>query len=370
MNDNDDDAVEIWDIKHAYTAAERASSGAKLCMSDKCSNVAVAAWASSKEPDSYWETCEDCQVHEFGGWPEDFELPEGFETDDGGHDSDNEEKESPSTLPAANESPTPEVAASTLLPEESEPTSSCEEGQVEQESQKHQETTPTCADDESVEIWDIKRAYTAKERASSSAKNCMSDECTNVAFAAWASNKDPNNQWDTCEDCQVREFGGWPEDFEFPGGFDDDDENEDDSASNSSGVVPLKNPNTITHSASGKRKNKTANQITPPPNSIATTTTAAANNQKTSSKDGGSTFISPVPNNSNNKPSAAALAMHKKWQEAAESMNGGSTDVRIVLSKPGAKKLIYDCLYESFCPMNITDLYKVRLLMQSGNLHA
>ena len=40
----------------------------------KCNQMAVAQWrCEGKEP---WETCEDCQEEEFGGWPEGFEFDE------------------------------------------------------------------------------------------------------------------------------------------------------------------------------------------------------------------------------------------------------------------------------------------------------
>lgn len=58
-----------------------------------------------------------------------------------------------------------------------------------------------------------------------------------------------------------------------------------------------------------------------------------------------------------NKPNKQMLETHRKWQEAAEAMGGPGA--RIVVSKPDAKKLIFDLLYDEFCPMNITDIYKV-----------
>ena len=57
-------------------------------------------------------------------------------------------------------------------------------------------------------------------------------------------------------------------------------------------------------------------------------------------------------------PSKQALAMHRKWQEAAEEMGG--PDARIVVSKPAAKTLIYNQLHDAFAPMNITQIHKVR----------
>lgn len=65
-----------------------------------------------------------------------------------------------------------------------------------------------------------------------------------------------------------------------------------------------------------------------------------------------------VKSNSAPKPSKAQLEIHRKWQAAAEA--AGGPGARIVLSKPIAKKIIYDSLYNAFRPMNITEIHKVR----------
>ena len=49
------------------------------------------------------------------------------------------------------------------------------------------------------------------------------------------------------------------------------------------------------------------------------------------------------------KLNPSALAIHKKWQFDAEKLGG--PEARIVVSKLAAKKLIFDMLHESFCPM-------------------
>lgn len=84
--------------------------------------------------------------------------------------------------------------------------------------------------------------------------------------------------------------------------------------------------------------------------------------------DGNETFITPAPAQPAkaapakkiNPPSKQVLAMHRKWQEAAEA--AGGKDARLVVSKPAAKKLIFDLLSESFRPMTITDIHRVRWL--------
>lgn len=114
-----------------------------------------------------------------------------------------------------------------------------------------------------------------------------------------------------------------------------------------------------------------ANTITPPPNSG-----VFATQNKDPNK--GKSTITPIPAAmelesqkpdaikkpaASAKPSKAQLEIHRKWQAAAEA--AGGSDTRIVLSKPAAKKIIYDFLYDAFRPMNITEIHKVRSKNQS-----
>ena len=57
------------------------------------------------------------------------------------------------------------------------------------------------------------------------------------------------------------------------------------------------------------------------------------------------------------KLSKTSKSIHKKWQMEAEAKGGKGA--KIVLGQTEAKKLIYDLLYESFRPMNITSIYEV-----------
>jgi hypothetical protein len=77
------------------------------------------------------------------------------------------------------------------------------------------------------------------------------------------------------------------------------------------------------------------------------------------SNSGAAAVITPADGGKKKvKPSKAHLEMHRKWQDAAESMGG--PDARIVLSKPDAKKIIYDYLYDAFRPCTITQIFEVR----------
>jgi hypothetical protein len=80
----------------------------------------------------------------------------------------------------------------------------------------------------------------------------------------------------------------------------------------------------------------------------------------------GNQSVTPIPSGGASKnaakapPSKEALAIHRKWQ--AEAEKHGGPDARIVVSKPAAKKLIFDMLHDSFRPMNITEIYQVSSL--------
>jgi hypothetical protein len=99
--------------------------------------------------------------------------------------------------------------------------------------------------------------------------------------------------------------------------------------------------------------------VTPLPNHNHTATQAAGN------KNGNPTVTpcpavglaaakAPAPIT---KPNKQSLEFHRKWQAAAEAMGG--PDARIVVSKPVAKKIIFDFLNDAFRPMNITEIHKV-----------
>jgi len=100
-----------------------------------------------------------------------------------------------------------------------------------------------------------------------------------------------------------------------------------------------------------------SNTITPPPN--AGDTQVWAFHEKKKGK------VTPSPGTAltkgkakSAKPSKKLVEMHKKWQEEATKLGG--PEARIVVSKPEAKKMIFDLLHDAFAPMNITQIYQVR----------
>ena len=61
----------VWNLTQTYesTTAQNKEKRTKLllCMSDGCSELAASCWASNENPDEIWNTCERCQLVEFGG---------------------------------------------------------------------------------------------------------------------------------------------------------------------------------------------------------------------------------------------------------------------------------------------------------------
>lgn len=69
---------------------------------------------------------------------------------------------------------------------------------------------------EGEETWELKIVVNAKDLSKSKAIKCNTEDCDLVACCAWASNKEPENLWFTCLDCQVADYDGFPGKEELP----------------------------------------------------------------------------------------------------------------------------------------------------------
>ena len=236
----------------------------------------------------------------------------------------------------------------------------------EQEDDKDEEE-----EEEEEEAWDLKHVHTIEEIESQKIK-CMTNKCPLIACTTYVSSLDPTNVWYSCLDCQEKDYGGWPTDLkEIPIKFMTERHREvmsekctgryspnmpnlpmlDPSNLNSPLPASQKISTKIETSLETKTQPEAKNPltVTPPPGQRkrpVTTTTSTVNDTKSKSKK-----VTPIPS----KPSNQALAVHRKWQDAAKALGGE----RIVVSKPAAKKLIFDMLKDSFRPMNITTIFKV-----------
>ena len=66
--------------------------------------------------------------------------------------------------------------------------------------------------DSADEVWDIVRVFEDPNDAC----ECRTEECKSKAVVAWAATSDPTEEWPLCEECQEKDFGGWPENITPP----------------------------------------------------------------------------------------------------------------------------------------------------------
>lgn len=75
-NDEDDEEQEeLWDLKVVFSARDISKPNPILCSTVDCGLVACSVWSSNLDPEKPWYTCLDCQAMDFGGWPDQNELP-------------------------------------------------------------------------------------------------------------------------------------------------------------------------------------------------------------------------------------------------------------------------------------------------------
>ena len=222
------------------------------------------------------------------------------------------------------------------------------------ETPEEPENSENRSDSEEEEMWDLKKVLPLESIPSI---KCSLETCPLPACCIWVSNLDPKTNWYSCLDCQHNDFGGWPVPEELPFNSLSPDHMRVIAAKCSRKKNPVMPAFPSEATSPSTKEQSRANFVTPPPHSLANASQARAEVKGTNAAK----ITPPV-----GKPSKGALAMHKNWQDAAEAMGG--KDARIVVGKPTAKKLIFDILFDAFCPMNITQIYKVRLLFCSDSM--
>jgi hypothetical protein len=102
-------------------------------------------------------------------------------------------------------------------------------------------------------------------------------------------------------------------------------------------------------SFSPNNNNKT-NFVTPPPKSLPSAKSLTNSSQVEGSANG---------SKAGPKVTAKIVAMQRQWQQQAEELGGKGA--KIIVDQKEAKKKIYHMMYDAFAPMNITDIFKVRM---------
>lgn len=168
-NDTNTETLEqpsLWDLIKILDKTCR-----DVCRMEGCNRTAMVVWAENLNPTDTWPLCEECQEHEFGGWPVDVKPPPNEDSKPKKKRSKSNQGDMPDTLS------TDPGATSPAPPSEDE--------------------------DEEKEVWDLKKILSIAEITECPIK-CSSDACTLPAACAWVSNLNPT-KWYSCLDCQVRE---------------------------------------------------------------------------------------------------------------------------------------------------------------------
>ena len=360
---DDEDGGGVWDLKRTISQSDDTKNGDTsngadgsddpqedsammkcMCRKDGCEDdKVVAIWTNSNQPHELYYVCEPCQMIEFGGWPEE---------SDGGDDGEEEEE---AGVDRVVDSPGLGAADSNKTGDE--------------ESEEEEEGLE----------WELKKIHSIETILN---EPILCKVCTVLpSCSVYYSKEEKPKRYEYCLDCQDEDFGGWPEnpkdlpiqymstahkyaivskcsrqsnpsmpDFLLPSPTSDQQAKDPSVAgSNDKSPVPIDSCTNI-HKRSSEG---IANFVTPPPNSDLPLTDKKLGNGK---------IAAAATVTSAKTVSKGAIAAHKKWQDDATKLGG--PNAKIVVKKLDAKQLIFDLLYEAFRPMNITQIYEVRIVFR------
>lgn len=163
------------------------------------------------------------------------------------------------------------------------------------------------------------------------------------------------------------DYGGWPDVNELPVDHLTEEARRliaEKCSDHDNPILPTLPTSMSLLSTASAAGNTNGNSITPPHSHEMAITEGQSNvvvgavDCKGGKKTNGGVTPSPMPPSSkkseDEKPkvmSKSAIEAHRKWQAEAERLGG--PNARVVVSKPEAKKLIFDKLHNEFAPMNI-----------------
>ena len=166
------------------------------------------------------------------------------------------------------------------------------------------------------------------------AKVCDTDKCPMPACAKWSARGDTNTIWNTCEDCQTSDFGGWPV------GYQD---------ANRPAVPPPPQ-----HKVAACPY-ESADAAMPPMTSFQSSAPAIAADSdlesESSIKSEKKRKQPPIVSPPVAKKSKATSAIQKKWEADAKKLNPDATVITSVMT---AKTLIWQKLREIAEPRTLT----------------
>lgn len=303
-------ASEKWDAVRKLGPKDKIT-----CRVAGCRRRAVECWASNLTPDDEWNMCFKCIQDDFG--PEEGEddsaTPLQIAIASSHEPTDTPDGESMRDCEQDSSTVTPSATETHLI------NGSCVSPDVDMEV-------------DCEESWDMKKIMSFEDLAKEGTIKCGSQTCPLAAAAVYCSTLS-NAKWYTCLDCQVVDYGGWPENSED---------------------IPIR---TMTFEHKQIMAQKCSRLSSPVfPKFLESPITAGGKTDFATPPLPETQQVTPIPvSKPPSQPSAQAMAIHRKWQAAAEAFGG--SEARIVVDKKSAKKLIVDLLYDAFCPMNITQIH-------------
>lgn len=394
VDDCDNESDEKWNLVHMIPKGEKTT-----CHNEKCNKRAVSAWASSIEPGDLKMLCKECQDVSFssdekvkldGSAANSILLPEvvqSLQENVGAEGSNCMESISRGNAATDHES---DLGADMISYDEGlllsshsvittadtsqESADQCLTGEVETKGSytktdnsaksistgDNSGTTHTVTEDtmhDSSEAWELIQILSLSRLSQEGTIKCSSEVCSLAACTVWKSNLAPTEKWYSCIDCQEADFDGWPPRDELPLKHVDSEHMRvmTQKCTKQSKPTFPDHWSALSPTKATSSSNIIPSTVSPHPHSPHSASDQAVGSSRNMAK------VSPMPPKDDSirppLPSNAAMAMHRKWQEAAEA--AGGTGARIIVSKPAAKKLIFDMLHDSFRPMNITQIHTV-----------
>jgi len=234
------------------------------------------------------------------------------------------------------------------------------------------------ASDDEDEQWDLTQII-SEEKITQQPILCggggSDSPCENqLAACLLYRTKDKKQRWFGCLDCQHTQFGGWPEKLEELPQTYITTKHRRAMVSHSSTIPEAQFfPDFLGHeppsSTTVMTNSKDARVLTPVPSSQ-----QASGGGKTSGKS--MVTPSPHPNDETSKNGNKTKGLKKdpktnkkylEWQKDAEAA-GAEKNVKIITNGDEAKEKVFQFLYDSFRPMNITDILTVCRVCVCGRI--
>ena len=178
----------------------------------KCTFNAVACWATSGDDQDPWDTCEECQENDFGGWPEEATAPDDGGETDGDNDDPAKETRQDQTTKGLEKSETNDAQKLKNGSEKEHVANNMKEKDKEYEMSMNDEGSKkdknesddnsNNSDEVEQEKWSIERLVTIDEIESDNPPNCQTVGCSLISCSLWKS--DSGEEWRSCLDCQEK----------------------------------------------------------------------------------------------------------------------------------------------------------------------